>query len=133
MLLGWTDNNDGKHKNGCFYRDGMVPWPTRLKRSSGKWTCWTAPRRHSRWSRRAAKGTFLNAAAELGQSDDPNISHILSATEAATASVGETDGKLHLAVHVTAQTPSGVQIKKILDGLAAFGLLATHELPRRPK
>src|SRR3954464_3353574 len=23
-LLSWTDNNDGKHKNGCFYAPGVV-------------------------------------------------------------------------------------------------------------
>jgi hypothetical protein len=131
MLLGWTDNNDGKHKNGCFYRDGIVLMADKIE--TLKWAVdvmdGTKPAGSS-LVKAPAKGTFLNAAAELGRSDDPNIAHVLSATEASTASVGETDGKLHVAVHVTTQTPAqALQIKKILEGLAAFGELATRELP----
>lgn len=131
MLLGWTDNNDQKHKNGCFYRDGIVLMADKI--DTLKWAVDVldgAKPAGSSLVKAPAKGTFLNAAADLGRSEDPNVSHLLSATEAATASAGETDGKLHLAVHLTAQTPEqALQIKKILDGLAAFGQIATRELP----
>jgi len=130
-LLSWTDRNDNKHKNGCFYRDGIVVMSDKMetlklavdvldKTKPGGSSLVKAP----------VKGTFLNGAADLGQSDDPNVSHILSATEAATASVGETDGKLRIALHLTTRTPEQAgQIRKVLEGVGAFGQLATRELP----
>jgi hypothetical protein len=79
----------------------------------------------------AAAGTFLQVTADLAASNDPNVGQLLSNTEAATAAVTEVEGKVTLNVNLTARTAeTGAQIKKMLDGVIAFGELATaRELP----
>jgi hypothetical protein len=132
-LLSWTDNNDGKHKNGCFYAPGIVLMADReatLKMAVDVLDG-TTPAESPLAKKPEAAGAFLYGSADLAQAPDKNVSQLLSNSEAATASLGETDGKLKLAVNITARSPqTGVQLKKLLDGVKAFGeLAASRDLP----
>jgi hypothetical protein len=131
MLLGWTDKNDGKAKNGCFYADGVIMMADKIDTLKLAVDVLDGAKPGgSSLVKTPAKGSFINASAELSQSNDPNIAQLLSATDAATACASEIDGKLHIDVHLTAKTAEqAAQIKKMIDGLAAFGQLATRELP----
>jgi hypothetical protein len=131
LLLGWTDNNDGKPKTGCFYGDGIILMADKVETLKlAVDVIDGAKPAGSSLVRAQAKGVFLCAAADLAQTNDPNVSQLLSNSEAATASVAEVDGKLQITVNLTAKAPEqAAQIKKMLDGVAAFGQLATRELP----
>jgi len=131
MLLGWVDHNDGKPKTGCFYGDGILVMADKddtLKRAIDVLD--GAKPGGSSLVKTPAKGSFINAAAALARVNDQNVSQLLSNSEAATASVGEVDGKFTVNVNLTTKTPEqATQIKKMLDGMAAFGQLAARELP----
>lgn len=132
LLHSWVDNNDGKTKHGAFYGDGLIVMGDRdetLKRAidvldGGK-------PGGSALVKAPAKGAFLTAAADLAQSDDHNISQLLSNSEAATASAGETEGVFRLSLNLVAKTAEqGAQLKQLLDGVKAFAQLgAGRDLP----
>ena len=130
-LLEWTDNNDGKQKNGCFYGDGIVLMadkPDTLKLAVD--TLDGAHPAGSALVKPAPPGAFLYGSADLAQSDDKNVSQLLSNSEAANAHVAEQDGNLVLTVNLTARTTEqAAQIKKMIDGVKAFGQLATRDFP----
>ena len=132
-LLSWTDNNDGKHKNGCFYAPGVVLMADReetLKMAVDVMDG-AKPAESPLAKRPEAAGAFLYASADLAQAPDQNVSQLLSNSEAATACLGETEGKLKLSVNITAKSPqTGAQLKKLLDGVKAFGeLAASRDMP----
>jgi hypothetical protein len=131
MLLEWTDNNDGKQKNGCFYGDGIVLMAD--KPDTLKLAVDTLDGAHpvgSALVKPAPPGAFLYGSADLAQSDDKNVSQLLSNSEAANAHVAEQDGNLVLTVNLTAKTTEqAAQIKKMIDGVKAFGQLATRDFP----
>ncbi|MDB5320089.1 MAG: hypothetical protein JWN40_1720 [Phycisphaerales bacterium] len=132
LLLGWTDNNDGKPKTGCFYGDGIILMADKVDtlKLAVDTLDGTKPA-GSALVKEPAKGVFLSAAADLAHANDPNVAQLLSSSQAATASIGETaDGKLQVSVNLTAKSPEqAAQIKKMLDGVAAFGQLATRDVP----
>ena len=128
-ILSWTDNNDGKHKTGCFYAPGLVVMADREETlrmavdvldgaKPGGSALVKGPA--------AAAGTFLYGSADLAASEDRKVGQLLSNTEAATASVGEVDGKATVTLRLTAKSAETAgQIMKMADGLIAFGTLAT--------
>jgi hypothetical protein len=128
LLLSWTDNNDGKHKNGCFFADGVVLMADQeatLKMAVDVLDG-TKPAESPLAKKPEAAGAFLYGSADLAQAPDKNVSQLLSNSEAATASISETEGKLKLGVNITARSAqTGAQLKKLLDGVKAFGELAT--------
>jgi hypothetical protein len=132
-LLSWTDNNDGKHKNGCFYADGVVLMADQeaTLRMAVDVLDGTKPAESPLAKTPESPGAFLYGSADLAQAPDKKVSQLLSNSEAATASLGELEGKLKLAVNITALNPqTGVQLKKLLDGAKALGELATsREFP----
>ena len=131
-ILSWTDNNDGKHKVGCFYGQGVVLMAD--KQATLQMAIdvldGTKPA-ESPLVKAPAAGAFLYGSADLASSDDKNVSQLLSNSEAATASVTEVDGQATLGVNLTARSAeTGAQIRKILDGVIAFGALAaSREAP----
>jgi hypothetical protein len=93
-ILSWTDNNDGKHKTGCFYGPGLVVMADReetLKMAvdvldGGK-------PGGSALVKAPEAGAFLYGSADLAASEERKVGQLLSNTEAATASAGEVDGR----------------------------------------
>jgi hypothetical protein len=132
-LLSWTDNNDGKHKNGCFYGPGVAVMADReaTLRMAVDVLDGTTPAESPLAKKPETPGAFLYGSADLAQAPDQNVSQLLSNSEAATASLGETEGKLKLSVNITAKNPqTGAQLKKLLDGVKAFGeLAASRDMP----
>jgi hypothetical protein len=131
-ILSWTDNNDGKHKTGCFFANGIVVMAD--KEATLKMAIDVldgAKPAGSPLVKTPAAGTFLSASADLAQADDKNVSQLLSNSEAATASATETDGKLTISINLTAKNEqTAAQIRKMADGLQALGMLAaSHDLP----
>ena len=132
-LLSWTDNNDGKHKNACFFAPGIVLMADReatLKMAVDVMDG-TKPAESPLAKKPEAAGAFLYASADLAQAPDQNVSQLLSNSEAATASLGEVEGKLKLSVNITAKSPqTAAQLKKLIDGVKAFGeLAASRNMP----
>jgi hypothetical protein len=125
-LLSWTDNNDGKHKTGCFYADGLVLMADKeetLKMAVDVLD--GAKPAGSPLVKPPAAGGFLYGSADLAASDDKNVGQLLSNSEAATASAGEVEGRVTLAVNLTARNgETAGQIRRMLDGLMALGTLA---------
>lgn len=125
-LLSWTDNNDGKHKNGCFYAPGLVlmaDHEATLKMAidvlDGRKPA------ESPLVKSQTGGAFLYGSADLAAANDPKIGQLLSNTDAATASAGEVEGKVTLTLKLTAKNAdTAAQIKKMIDGVMAFGELA---------
>jgi len=130
-LLTWTDANDGKKKAGCFYNadlilmadkpetvqlaidvlDGVKPAGSALVKSP-------------------VKNSFLNASANLGLSNDQNASRLLSNTEAATASAGESNGVFNVTMNLVAKTAEqGAQIRQMVEGVKAMAALGAAETP----
>lgn len=132
-LLSWTDNNDGKHKNGCFYAPGVAVMADReaTLRMAVDVLDGTAPAESPLAKQPESPGAFLYGSADLAQAPDQNVSQLLSNSEAATASLGESEGKLKLSVNLTAKNAqTGAQLKKLLDGVMAFGqLAASRDMP----
>ncbi len=127
----WTDPNDSKSKAGCVYDDGLILMGNGkesikmaidaldAKKDTGPALVKEAP-----------KGAFLYAAADLAQSNDANVSQLLSNSQAATAAIGEVDGKMSVKVNLTAKTADqGAKLKQMLDGIKAFGELGARETP----
>jgi hypothetical protein len=126
-ILSWTDNNDGKHKTGCFYSPGLVVMADREETlrmavdvlDGGK-------PGGSALVKAPEAGAFLYGSADLAASEDRNVGLLLSNTEAATASAGEVDGRLTVSVRLTARSAETAgQIMKMAEGMMAFGQLAT--------
>jgi hypothetical protein len=130
-LLSWTDMNDGKHKNGCFYGEGVVLMADKIEtlKPAIDVLDGTKPGGSS-LVKTPQKGAFLCAAADLSQSDDPNIAQLLSSSEPATASAAEVEGNFVLTLNATAKTDQqAAQIKQMLDGVKAFGQLGARDVP----
>jgi hypothetical protein len=126
-ILSWTDNNDGKHKTGCFYSPGLAVMADREEtlRMAVDVLDGAKPG-GSALVKEPATGAFLYGSADLAASNERNVGQLLSNTEAATASAGEVDGKLTVTVRLTARSAETAgQIMKMADGLIAFGTLAT--------
>jgi hypothetical protein len=126
-ILSWTDNNDGKHKTGCFYGPGLVVMADREETlrmavdvldggKAGGSALVKAPE----------AGAFLYGSADLAASEERKVGRLLSNTEAATASAGEVEGKLTVTLRLTARSAETAgQIMKMAEGMMAFGQLAT--------
>ena len=127
----WTDNNDGKSKSGCFYGDGMILMSDKLDtlKLAVDVLDGTKPA-GSALVKEPAKGAFLYASADLAQSDDKNVSQLLSNSEAATAFIGERESNLVVSVNLTAKTAQQANdIKNMLEGLKSLGRLGAGDLP----
>jgi hypothetical protein len=111
-LLSWTDNNDGKHKNGCFYAPGLVLMAD--QEGTLKMAIDVLDGRKPAESplvKAPAAGAFVYGSADLAAGNDPKVGQLLSNTEAATASAGEVEGKVTLSVNLTAKNAqTGAQI-----------------------
>lgn len=128
----WTDPNDGKTKNGCFWGEGVVVMGDRVETLQAAIDVLDGKAKSgSSLIKEHKKSEFLYAAADLAQSDDKNVSQLLSNSEAATASASEEQGTFALTLNLTAKTAEQAnQLKTILDGLKAFGQLgAAKETP----
>jgi hypothetical protein len=127
----WTDNNDGKTKVGCFYGDGVIMMADKMDTLKMAVDVMDGSKpAGSVLLKEPAKGAFLYASADLAQSDDKNVSQLLSNSEAATAYVGERDGNFVVSLNLTAKTADqAAQLKSVLDGVKAFGQLGARELP----
>lgn len=130
-VLSWKDQNDGKTKHGCFYKDGLVIIADAQDRVEmaidvldGK------TKGGSVLAAEPPKGAFLYGSANLAETKDPNLSAMLSASQAATASVAEAAGMLKFSLNVTAKdADKAAQVKKMADGLQALGLLTLGDSP----
>jgi hypothetical protein len=127
----WTDNNDGKTKVGSFHGDGLIVMGDKLETVKMALDVLDGAKpADSPLVKEPAKGAFLYASADLAQSDDKNVSQLLSNSEAATAYLGERDGNFVVSLNLAAKTPEQAnQLKSVLDGVKAFGQLGARELP----
>jgi hypothetical protein len=127
----WTDNNDGKTKTGCFYGDGMILMADKVETLKMALDVLDGTKTSgSALVKEPAAGAFLYGAADLALLDDKNVSQLLSNSEAATASISEAEGKVVVSVNLTAKNAAtAAQLKKLLDGVQAFGVLQTRDLP----
>src|SRR5437660_1295168 len=67
-LIAWTDENDGKHKTGCFYGDGIVLLSDRLEALQPAVDVLDGGKPgDSALVKTPEKGAFLYAAADLSQ------------------------------------------------------------------
>ena len=130
-LITWTDENDGKHKSGCFYGDGIVLLSDKLEALQPAVDVLDGSKSgDSALVKTPEKGAFLYAAADLSQADDPNVSQLLSNSQAATACAAEVDGNFVLTANLTAKSAEqAAQIKQLLDGLKAMGQLGARQVP----
>jgi hypothetical protein len=126
----WTDNNDGKTKVGCFYGDGMILLADKadtLKMAldvlDGTKTAGSA------LVKTPEKGAFLYGAVDLNaipQVADKNLSQLLSNAVGMTMCAAEREGKVIATVQLnTKNAELATQLKKMIDGVKAFGELAT--------
>jgi len=124
VLHTWTDNNDGKTKVGCFHGDGMILLADKIEtlksavdvldgtKSAGSALVKTPP-----------KGAFLYGAVDVtgAQSEDKNISQLLSNSEAATVCAAENEGKVQVTINLATKSPEMAgQLKKMVDGVKAY-------------
>lgn len=121
----WTDPNDGKRKNGCFWGEGVVVMGDRIETLKAALDVLDGKTRGgSALVKQHKKSEFMYAAADLAKSDDRNVSQLLSNSDAATAVASEESGTFALSLNLTAKTvEQATQLKQILDGLKAFGQL----------
>lgn len=126
----WTDANDGKTKVGCFYGDGMILLGDKaetLKMAldvlDGSKTAGSA------LVQTPEKGAFLYGAVDLNaipQVADKNLSQLLSNAAGITMCTAEREGKVIATVQLkTRNAQLATQLKKMIDGVKAFGELAT--------
>jgi hypothetical protein len=126
-ILSWTDNNDGKHKTGCFYGPGLVVMADREETLRMAVDVLDGAKAGGSALVKAPEaGAFLYGSADLAASEHRNVGQLLSNTEAATVSAGEVDGRLTVTVRLTARNAETAgQIMKMAEGMMAFGQLAT--------
>ena len=130
MLHTWTDKNDGKTKVGCFYGEGMVllaDKPETLKAAvdvlDGTKTGGSA------LVKTPAKGAFLYGAADFAsvQTEDKNLSQLISNTEAASVCAAEVDGKFFFTVNLNTKSAEiAAKLTKMIEGAKTFGEFATR-------
>ncbi|HSI34860.1 MAG: hypothetical protein ACAI43_25200 [Phycisphaerae bacterium] len=134
-LMTWTDANDGKHKAGVFYKDGLIVMADSAETAKAAVDVLDGTKQgNSPLVKAQAKGNFFSAAATLGLSPDQNVSRLLSNTEAATAAAGEVDGRIKVVVNLVAKSAEeGAQLKTMLDGLRAMAVLGAHQTPTAGK
>jgi hypothetical protein len=135
-LLGWTDQNDAKPKTGCFYGDGIILMADKVDtlKLAVDTLDGAKPAGSALVKSTVEKGVFLSAAADLAHANDPNVARLLSSAQPATAGFSENDGKLQITVNLTATGPEqAAQIKRMLDGVAAFGKSPLKMFRRSPR
>ncbi len=130
-VMTWTDPNDGKTKTGSFYGDGLVIMADKVDTLKAAMDVLDGAKpAGSELVKTPAKGSFLNASAKLGEANDPNMSKLLSATDAATATISEVGGILNVSLNLTAKTPEqATQARTMLEGIKAMGQLGAADVP----
>ncbi|HYE20406.1 MAG TPA: hypothetical protein VEA69_18310 [Tepidisphaeraceae bacterium] len=134
-LMTWTDANDGKHKAGVFYKDGLIVMANSAETAKGAVDVLDGTKQgNSALVQAQPKGNFFSGAATLGLSPDQNVSRLLSNSEAATAAAGEVDGRIRVVVNLVAKSAEdGAQLKTLLEGLKAMAVLGAHQTPTAGK
>lgn len=127
----WTDNNDGKTKVGCFYGDGMILLADKAETLKAAVDVLDGTKTAgSALVKDPAKGAFLYGAVDLNgaaQVADKNLSQLMANATGITACAAELEGKVIVTVKVSTKSAElAGQLKKMIDGVKAFGELATR-------
>lgn len=127
----WTDNNDGKTKVGCFYGDGMILLADKAETLKAAVDVLDGTKTAgSALVKEPANGAFLYGAVDLNgatQVADKNLSQLMANASGITVCAAELEGKVIATVNISTKSAElAGQLKKMIDGVKAFGELATR-------